>query len=78
MLLNYSGWQREIIEQHQAGLGCSQFDMDEFINKALHLSSNRRRLESMGNNARLLAEKEFNRDLLSSKVLKVLENVVES
>lgn len=78
ILLNYSGWQREIIQQHQAGFGCSRFDIDEFIKKVLLLSSNRNELESMGKNARLLAEKEFNRDLLSSKVLKVLESVVES
>jgi hypothetical protein len=32
----------------------------------------------MGKNARLLAEKEFNRELLSSKVLNVLENVDKS
>lgn len=77
ILLNYSGWQREILEQHRAGFGCSQFDIDEFIEKVLYLSSNRNELESMGKNARLLAEKEFNRDLLSSKVLSVIESAVQ-
>ena len=75
VLLNYSGWQREIIEQYQAGLGCLQFDIDEFIEKVLHLSSDCQELGSMGNNARLLAEKEFNRDLLSSKVLSILKSI---
>lgn len=78
VLLNYSGWQRDAIENVKAGFGCKQFDIAEFTEKIIYLNSNTQLLETIGENARLLAEKEFNRDLLSSKVLKVLEKSVET
>lgn len=76
VLLNYSGWQRKILEEEKAGFGCSQYDVDAFAERVLFLSSNRDRLEQMGRNARLIAETKFCRDRLAAKALLVIQSVV--
>ncbi len=75
ILLNYSGWQRKIIEESKAGFGCSLCDLDEFIEKITYLNSHRAELAEMGLNSRKIAEEHFNRDKLASQVLHVLEKV---
>jgi glycosyltransferase involved in cell wall biosynthesis len=69
VLLNYSGWQREVLEQNNAGFGCKQYDVDEFVEKVLYLNSHGDELSEMGRNARKLAKNEFNRDILAQKAL---------
>ncbi len=75
VLLNYSGWQREVIEEAKAGLGCKQCDLNEFVENVLRLFGRRESLDAMGDNARKLAETRFSRDLLAQKVLEAIENV---
>jgi glycosyltransferase involved in cell wall biosynthesis len=73
VLLNYSGWQREVIERHQAGFGCRQYDIEEYVEKVkLLVSLHRDQLLQMSQNARRLAEAEFSRDKLAADVLKLL------
>jgi len=73
VLLNYSGWQREIIEDHNAGLGCKLCDIDEFVEKVLYLNSNRQQLKEMSYNARQLAVKRFDRNKLAQQLLEQLQ-----
>jgi len=74
LLLNYSGWQRELIEKADAGLGCGLCDLDEFIQNILYLNKHREKLPGMGHNARRLAEKNFNREELAM----CLENILRT
>jgi len=74
VLLNYSGWQRDAIEKVEAGYGCRQCDIGEFIEKVNFLFENKELLGKLGSNARSLAETEFSRDKLASKVLNVIES----
>lgn len=78
ILLNYSGWQRELIENHQCGFGCKQCDLEEYIQKLIHLYENREQLPEMGRNARRLAENEFDRDLISNRILTLIENIYKN
>ena len=73
ILLNYSGWQKEVLEKGNAGYGCRQSDLDGFIDKILYLKNNPDELPVKGANARKIAEEQFSRDKLASKVLSVLE-----
>lgn len=73
VLLNYSGWQREIIEKHNAGFGCEQGDIFDFVTKIIRLYENQSKLKEMGLNARKLAEDQFSRDIQAEKILKFLE-----
>ncbi len=77
ILLNYSGWQREVLEQNNAGFGCDLCNLEEFVEKVLYLDSHREKLAEMGQNARLVAIEKFDRDKLALQVLEVLELAVE-
>jgi glycosyltransferase involved in cell wall biosynthesis len=75
VLLNYSGWQREVLEQNNAGFGCDLCNLKEFVERVLYLDSHREKLVEMGRNARLLAIEKFNRDNLAIQALEVLTSV---
>jgi len=73
ILLNYSGWQRKILEENDAGFGCDLWDMGQFVEKVSYLNSHRKQLKSMGQNARRIAMEKFDRDKLAAQVLSLLE-----
>jgi len=78
VLLNYSGWQRDVLEQAEAGFGCERCNLDEFVEKVLHLTSNKELRSQMGPNARRIAEQKFDRDALAAQVLDVLKAAYET
>lgn len=75
ILLNYSGWQRELLEKHGAGMGCCQGDLVDYTNKLSCLGRNPGRMSAMGIKARQLAESEFSRDRISDRVLELIRQV---
>ncbi len=77
VLLNYSGWQRELLEKNQAGFGCRQCDINEYVEKVRRFILQKDRLKEMGHNARHLAETQFSRDKLAADVLGLLESVIQ-
>jgi len=74
--LNYSGWQRKILEENKAGFGCDLCNLDQFVEKVLHLNSHRQ-IEQMGQNARRVAVEIFNRDELAARALSVLQTTLD-
>jgi len=76
VLLNYSGWQREILEENAAGFGCDLCNLDQFVEKVLHLNSHRKQIEQMGQNARLVAVEKFDRDELAKEALELTSSVI--
>lgn len=72
VLLNYSGWQRKILEDNTAGYGCDLCNIDEFVEKVLYLDSHRDKLSKMGQNARIVAIEQFDRNRLASQALDAL------
>jgi glycosyltransferase involved in cell wall biosynthesis len=75
VLLNYSGWQRKILEDDEAGFGCELCNLGQFVEKVLYLKSHRRRRQKMGANGRQLAIKKFNRDELAKQALELISSV---
>jgi len=75
VLLNYSGWQREVLEENEAGSGCELCNLDEFVENVLYLNSHPGQIEQMGQNARRIAIGKFNRDKLANQALEVICNV---
>lgn len=75
-LLNYSGWQRDIIEANKAGFGCKQCDLNEFVEKVLYLNSHKDQLEQMGQNGHRVAVENFARNDLAMQALDVVINSV--
>ena len=77
VLLNYSGWQRKILEENAAGFGCDLCNLDQFVEKVLHLNSHRKQIEQMGQNARRVAVEKFNRDQLAKQALELTSSVIK-
>jgi glycosyltransferase involved in cell wall biosynthesis len=77
VLLNYSGWQRKILEDNEAGLGCDLCNLDEFLGKVLYLNSHAQQIKQMGQNARQVAIKEFNRDNLAKQALTAISSITK-
>ncbi len=75
ILLNYSGWQREVLEANNAGFGCTQGNLKNFSEKVLYLNSHRKELLEMRQNARRVAEEMFDRDKLAAQALKVINSI---
>jgi len=75
VLLNYSGWQREILESRSAGLGCRLCSLDEYVANLLTLYKNKDQLKRMGQNGRMLAQNEFNRNKIASDILRLIQEV---
>jgi glycosyltransferase involved in cell wall biosynthesis len=77
VLLNYSGWQRKILEDNEAGFGCDLYDIDGFVEKVLCFHSHQEDLRKMGQNARRIAIDRFDRNSLAAQVLSLIESVVD-
>jgi len=75
VLLNYSGWQRELLENNKAGFGCRQCDVNDYVEKVKLLMSQKESLRQIGLNARQIAETLFSRDHLAANILKLLESL---
>jgi len=77
VLLNYSGWQRKILEDNNAGLGCNLCDIDEFVDNIKKLYKDTELREKMSGNARQVAENKFSRDILARRTLEVVRQAVK-
>jgi len=72
VLINYSGWQRKILEENKAGFGCDLCNLDQFVEKVLYLNSHRQQIKQMGQNARRVAVEKFDRDRLAKQALEII------
>jgi glycosyltransferase involved in cell wall biosynthesis len=72
-IVNTPGWIRELVEQNEAGLFVRPGDAQDLAEKVAWLRDNRAEVERLGRNARALAEREFDRDALALRALRVLE-----
>lgn len=72
VIINYSGWMKEILDNSAAGMAVSPDRPEELAQTLLDLSKNPEKCLSMGYNARKLAEEKFDRKKLAEKFEKVL------
>jgi glycosyltransferase involved in cell wall biosynthesis len=71
-VVNMDGWMRELVERNEAGLYVRAGDARDLANKLEWLRDHPEERARMGRNARALAEREFDRDLLAERALTVL------
>ncbi|OXU15566.1 glycosyltransferase family 4 protein [Sedimentisphaera salicampi] len=76
VLLNYSGWQRDLIEGENAGLGAELCNLEEFVEDIMYLKNNKQKLKEMGLNARKIAEKHFDRQRLADYTLDIIRKAL--
>jgi glycosyltransferase involved in cell wall biosynthesis len=72
-IVNMDGWMRELVERNEAGLYVRAGDASELAERIGWLRAHPEEVERMGRNARALAEREFDRDELAARALRVLE-----
>jgi glycosyltransferase involved in cell wall biosynthesis len=72
-IVNTPGWMRELVERNEAGLFARPGDARDLAEKVARLRDNPAEAERLGRNARALAEREFDRDALAARALRVLE-----
>ncbi len=67
VLTNYPGWIADLLRDYQCGIAVAPDDPEAFAAALADLAGNPQRCEEFGRNSRLLAEREFSRDLLVSR-----------
>ena len=78
VLVNYPGWMKSIIEKEQCGIAVPPEDSVAFADAVITLKDNTKERITMGKNSRILAEREFDRNILAARFIKVLEEVYNS
>jgi glycosyltransferase involved in cell wall biosynthesis len=72
-IVNTRGWQRELVERHEAGVFARPGDPVHLAEQVLFLRDHPELAATYGENARRLAETEFDRRLLAERLRGVLE-----
>jgi glycosyltransferase involved in cell wall biosynthesis len=72
-IVNTDGWQRTLVEEHEAGVFARPGDPTDLAERVLFLRDHPELARRMGENARRLAEREFDRRLLAERLRGVLE-----
>jgi glycosyltransferase involved in cell wall biosynthesis len=72
-IVNMDGWMRELVESNDAGVYVRAGDAGALSERVAWMRDNPEAVERMGRNARALAEREFGRDELAERALRVLE-----
>ncbi|NLT07706.1 MAG: glycosyltransferase family 4 protein [Solirubrobacterales bacterium] len=74
-IVNTGGWMRELVEDHDAGTYVRPGDGADLAARLRELAADPERVRRLGANARALAEREFDRDLLAGRLRELLERV---
>ena len=76
VLINVPGWLRETVEQNQCGRYVDPDNPAALADVLEELSSNEQLCQELGRNSRVLAEREFSREILTERLESVLLRVV--
>lgn len=75
IIVNSAGWTKDMVEKHDCGYYVNPNKPEELVAKIKYLQTNPQVVESMGANARKLAEMEFDKSLLCKKFVSVVNQV---
>ena len=75
VLNNYPGWLADLITENNCGIAVSPANPEAFADALIYMADHKDQLHTMGYNARLLAEREFNRNKLADDFINFLEAV---
>lgn len=73
VLNNYPGWLAAMLKEHECGFAVSPNNPQEFADALEQAADERVQLIQMGKNARMLAERKFDRNKLSNRLVDWLE-----
>lgn len=76
VVINYGGWQAEALRANDAGLSSPMGDLAAFANNIRTLGRDPAMRKRMGENARTLACREYDRRKIAADLLKIMDNVL--
>jgi glycosyltransferase involved in cell wall biosynthesis len=77
-IVNTPGWQKDLVEDNEAGLYARPGDGADLADVVLRLRDDPALVKRLGENARRLAEAEFAREKLAMKLESVLESAIQT
>ncbi len=77
-LVNTHGWLKNLVEEHRCGLYCNPLDPNSALSALKLLIEDRILFKEFQENARLLAERGFSREKITSQVVRVAERAAGS
>ncbi|MEW5818661.1 MAG: glycosyltransferase family 4 protein [Cyanobacteriota bacterium] len=78
LLLNFGGWQTELIETSIAGIGTEPNNPEDMANKIINLKNNPELIKQMKINSRKLAEVEFNKEKILNEIERIFNKLIIS
>lgn len=75
IIVNSAGWTKEMVELHNCGFYANPNYPHELVQKIKYLQSHPAIVKLMGDNARKLAEEEYDKSILTRRFVNVLERV---
>lgn len=77
VLNNYPGWMADMMKENNCGVMVEPDNPEAFADGLIYLADHPELREVFGRNARALAEKEFDRDILSAKFVDFVEHMYQ-
>ena len=71
-----TGWIKDLVEENNCGINVKPGDIHGFADAVYKLANSDGEAERMGENARKLAEGEFNRDKLAKEYLEAIGSII--
>lgn len=75
IMINYGGWQKDVLESNECGYSCSYSNPREMTKRILDIKENREKLNSMKINSIKLAKREYSTDKCLQKLCEVFSNI---
>jgi glycosyltransferase involved in cell wall biosynthesis len=75
VIINYKGWMKEIIEEHNCGMPVDPEDPIDFCRVVKIYLKDRNLLKEHGENARRLAEAKYSSDTLTDNIVNLVSKV---
>lgn len=75
IIVNSAGWTKDLVEEGNCGFYVDPEKPEQLVDKLIEIKDNKELLRTWGENARKLSIEKYDRNILTSQVADVLENV---
>src|SRR5690554_753849 len=75
IIVNSAGWTKDMVEEYHCGYYVSPNKPQELAGKIIHLKENPETVEKMGENSRILADRVYDKSILTKQFVDTVQNV---
>lgn len=75
IIVNSAGWTKEMVEKNNCGFYVNPNRPEELVSKIKLLQADNELVKKMGQNSRMLAEKEYDKGILCNRYVNLIENL---